>query len=149
MVNVSSFITDVLSFIKSDLSSNITDPISSKRDSNSRFIATSYPEINVEYPMITIKVTNQEASRAGMQTTAMDVFVTLELRIWAKDQKTKDSLFTDVYDRLRQIQFIASGSIENDIHDFALLSANEVDEPGKGGIKSRIGQFQYKFFNVN
>ncbi len=115
----------------------------------SRFVMTSYPQREVKYPIITLKITNQEASRAGMQTTAMDVTITLEVRIWARNEKEKDTLFTDVYDRLRSIQFTTDGSTDNDLHDFQLLSATEVDEAGQRGIKSRIGVFQYRFFNVN
>jgi len=147
-LSVSTFVRDVLFFIKDDLLGNVTDPISAKRGNSSKFVMTSFPEREVKYPLITIKMTNQEATRAGMQTTAMDVVITLEIRIWARNQKEKDELFTDVYDRLRNIQFTDSGSIDNNLHDFQLLSAVEVDEEGEKGIKSRIGQFQYKFFNV-
>jgi len=127
----------------------VTDPISTKRGNSSKFVMTSYPEREVKYPLITIKLLNQEANRAGMQTTAMDVRITLEVRIWARNQKEKDTLFTDVYDRLRQIQFTAStGSIANNLHDFTLLSAVELDEEGERGIKSRIGQFAYTFWNT-
>jgi hypothetical protein len=95
-----------------------------------------------------LRIINQEGIRAGMQTTTMDVTITLEVRVWGRNQKEKDELFTDVYERLRTIQFSSGlGSVDNNLHDFALLSAIEVDEPGERGIKSRIGQFQYRFFN--
>lgn len=116
---------------------------------SSKFVMTSYPQREVKYPLITVKMTNQEANRAGMQTTAMDVLVTLEVRIWARNQKEKDTLATAVYDRLRSIQFTSSGSINNDLHSFNLNSMNEVDEDGARGIKSRILEVQYKFFNIN
>ena len=149
MVEVTTFIRDILFFIKDDLASNITDPHAGKRKGTSAFVMTSYPQRAVEYPVITIRMTNQIANRSGMQTTAMDVTVELEIRVWARNQKEKDNLFTDVYDRLRSIQFTAStGSIANNLHDFTLSSAVEVDEEGERGIKSRIGQFQYRFFNI-
>ena len=149
MVSINKFIREVLFFLKEELNDHILDPISNKRDKNSKFVMTSYPQRAVNYPLITIKLTNQEASRAGMQTTAMDVVITLEVRIWARNEAEKDDLFTEVYDRLRTIQFTVNGSTENDLHDFNLLSAVEVDEDGERGIKSRIGQFQYKFFNLS
>lgn len=148
MATVATFIRDVLFFIKNDLISNITDPITSKRATSSKFVMTSYPERPVEYPLITIKLLNQTATRAGMQTIAMDVTIELEVRVWARNQKEKDELFTKVYDRLRNIQFSTGGSIANDLHDFTLTSGIEIDEDGKGGIKSRIGQFRYRFFNI-
>ncbi len=148
-VEIATFIRDVLSFIKTDLLANITDPISSKRHATSKFVMTSYPQRKVQYPLITLKVTNQEGVRAGMQTTTMDVRVTLEIRIWATNEKQKDDLATKVYNRLRSIQFIGSGSTANELHDFTLFSMNELDEPGEQGIKSRILQIGYTFWNVN
>lgn len=149
MVEASTLIRDALLFIAEDLSNNITDPILSKRKKKSKFIATSFPEVEVQYPMITIKQTNLESTRAGMQTDRMDVTSTFEIRIWARAQQEKDKLFNDCYDRLREIQFTANvGSIANHLHSFQLLSAVEIDEPGEGGIKSRIAQVQYRFYNV-
>ena len=94
-------------------------------------------------------MTNQEAIKSGMQTTSMDVLITLEIRVWARNQKEKDTLATDVYVRLKNIQFTTDGSNDNDLHDFKLLSMNEIDEEGQGTPKSRILQIQYKFFNVS
>ncbi len=147
-VEVNTFIRDTLFFIKNSLIGSITDPISSKRGSSSAFIMTSYPQREVKYPIITIKLLNYEATRAGMQTTAMDIIVFLEIRVWATNEKEKDELFNDVYARLRSIQFAGSGSVANNLHDFAMLSAVEVNEEGERGIKSRIGEFSYTFWNV-
>ena len=148
VISSANFIADVLYFIKNDLSNNITDPITSTRTSNSRWVATSYPQSNVQYPMITIKMTNQKGKRAGMQTEAMDVEITLEIRVWARNQKEKDDLANKVYKRLRDIQFTASGSENNYLHDFGLLSAIEIDEEGEGTPKSRVLQIKYKFYDI-
>lgn len=146
---MSTFIADVLYFIKTDLLANITDPNSASRPSKSSFVMTSYPKKQVVYPMITLKVPNRDSTRAGMQTVAMDITVQIEVRVWARNEKDKDGLTDQVYDRLRNIQFTASGSIDNNLHDFAELSNVEVEEDGELGIKSRILTVQYKFFNVN
>lgn len=139
---------DVLFFIKNDLNSNITDPISN-RASNSAFVMTSFPERNVVYPVIVITLTNQEETRAGMQTTAMDIDMFIEVRVWSKSVTQSDKLMQDIAERLRDIQFISNGSTDSDFHDFSILSNLRVDEPGKGGVKSRIMQVNYRFFNVN
>ena len=137
MTEKSTLIADILYFIKNDLQTNITDV--------SNRVYTSYPQRQVIYPMITIKIPNIEAFRAGMQTTAQDIVVTLEIRIWARNEKEKDTIYTDVLNRLANIQFISSGSIDNEIHDFNVISSVEVDEEGKAP-KSRILQCVYKFF---
>jgi hypothetical protein len=149
MVTSNDLIADVLYFIKNDLKSNVTDPIASNREANSSWVMTSYPKRKVNYPMVTIKNINNEANRAGMQTEAMNFTITLEVRIWARNQKEKDYLANQIYKRLRDIQFTAStGSVANNLHDFQLLSAVEVDETGEGTPKSRVLQVRYKFYNI-
>lgn len=136
---------DLLNFLKTDLTSNIDDPIANR--GKSHFIMTSYPQRPVKYPIITIKIINLEAPRAGMQTTALDIKMTIEIRIWARNEKEKDDLYTAIFNRLGNIQFIDNGSINNDFHDFNILSSVEIDEPGESGIKSRILQIRYSFYN--
>ena len=143
---------DVLFFIKDDLTGQITDPISSDRSSKSNFIMTSYPVRPVQYPIITIKCINVEAVRAGMQTTAQDITLSIEIRVWARNQREKDEIFTEIFNRLSDIQFTATtGSVANDFHDLFIGSAIEIDEPGESGaqaIKSRVLSMEYKFYNL-
>ncbi len=147
MVESATFIRDVLFFVKNELL-NISDPLTG-RSTQSRFVMTSYPQRLVQYPLITIKLTHQEAAPAGMQVNAMDVLVNIEVRIWGRNQKEKDELANDCYKRLRDVQFTATtGSIAKSLHDFRLLSSTELDEPGEDQPKSRILNIQYKFFNV-
>jgi len=140
---------DLLLFLKEIISNNITDPISGSRGKTSSFVMTSYPEREVKYPLITLEITNVEQNRAGMQTTAMDVNLIIELRIWSKSITQSDKLTEQVLDMLADKQFSAgSGSIDNDFHDFNIGSVIRVDEPGKGATKSRIIQLNYKFYNL-
>lgn len=142
----STLIRDILFFIKNDLSSNVTDPISSTRTAKSNLVMTSYPQRPVEYPLITIKIPNIEAVRVGMQSTVLDMIVPVEIRVWARNEREKDEASEEIIDRLASIQHISSGSVDNDIHDFQILSSTEVDEPGQKGIKSRVIVAQYSFF---
>jgi len=110
---------------------------------------TSYPQRETKYPLITIKCTNFEGPRSGMQTTAQDIKLTIELRIWARNEKEKDTLFMAVQNALDSAQFTAStGSVANDFHNFNVISGIEIDEPGEQGIKSRILQLRYEFYNI-
>ena len=146
MVSRSTLIADVLFFLKDAISSNVSDPLGS-RSGTAQFVNTSYPERNVVYPIVTIKVQNLEAARVGLQTDTMDFIITVEIRVWARNQKEKDSIYQDILEHLASTQYSGSGSIENDLHDFTILSSVEVDEPGKGGIKSRIMECQYAYFD--
>jgi hypothetical protein len=147
MASKDTLLRDILYFLKNDLSANITDPLN--RTNGIGFIMTSYPQRNVKYPVITIKCTNLKAPRSGMQTTLQDITITIEIRIWARNEKEKDTLFNQVMSRLTNIQFTAStGSVANDFHNFDILSGIEIDEEGDGGIKSRILQIKYNFYNL-
>ena len=145
-VEESTFVRDILFFIKNDLASNITDPISGSRKSASKFVMTSYPQRETQYPLITIKVPNYSATRAGMQIDAMDMQITVEVRIWARNIKERDTLFTDVFNRLRNIQFTANGSVDSNLHDFNVPSAVEVDEET---VKSKVIEMTYNFYNFS
>jgi len=148
VVESATFVRDVLFFIKDDLTTGVDDPLTG-RTTQSNFIMTSYPQRLVEYPLITIKLLNYDATRAGMQTKAMDVTLAIEVRVWGRNQKEKDELANNCYKRLRDIQFTAStGSIANNLHNFTLLSATELDEPGEDQPKSRILNIQYNFYDV-
>jgi len=148
MVNSQTFVRDTLYFIKTDLLANITDPISASRPSNSKFILTEYPQRIAVYPIITIKIPNYVANRAGMQVTNMDMQMTIEVRIWARNVKERDTLFTDVLNRLKDIQFTASGSTKAELHDFNMPSAVEINEEGDQGIKSKVMEIIYNFYNI-
>lgn len=139
-------LSDLLGFLKDLISTNITDPISATR--NSKFVMTSYPEREVKYPLITLQITDINESRAGMQSTAMDIGLVVEVRIWTKSVGQSDKLAQNVLDLLADNQFVVNGSIDNDFHDFNIGSVIRVDDPGKGGTKSRIIQLNYSFYNV-
>ena len=148
-VESNTFIRDILFFVKNTLTNGVTDPITSTRTNNSNFVMTSYPHRLVEYPIITVKLTNFNADSSGMNTNMMDVTINVEVRVWARNQKEKDELANDSYKVLRDIQFTATtGSLANFLYNFTLLSATEVDEEGENQPKSRILSIQYKFFNA-
>lgn len=138
---------DLLYFLKSDLAANITDPISASRNSDSQFVMTTFPHKFVEYPLITVKIVNLEAARAGMQTDRMDINMIVEIRIWCKSQTQRDKLVQAIIDRLADIQFTTSGSVDSDFHDFAVLSCVDIDE-AEIKVFSKVLQVQYRFFGA-
>jgi hypothetical protein len=144
-VESSTFVRDILFYIKNDLSSNVTDPIAGSRPVNSKWVMTSYPQREAIYPLITLKVVNYEAKRAGMQTAAMDMSINMEIRIWARNTKERDELFTLVLRRLQSTQFSSSGSVDNNLHNFNLSSAVEIDEED---VKSKVIEVTYSFYEL-
>jgi hypothetical protein len=146
MASRTTLIRDLLFFLKNTISQNIEDPISSSRPPKSAFVLTSYPSRPPAYPIITLKVTNLEARRVGLATNDANITLSVEIRIWARNELEKDAIYTQLLDTLFNEQYSSNGSINNDFHDFNVTSSVEVDEPGDVGIKSRIMQCYYRFF---
>jgi len=139
-VTKENIIHDVIFFIKDDLDGQVTDPISSTRSAKSSFIMTSYPVKEAQYPLITIKITNFTAIRAGMQTTAQDITLPFEIRVWARNEIEKDRIAQQILSRLADIQFTVDGSTDSNLHDLTITSAVEIDEPGEIGGKGELNR---------
>ena len=149
MVNSSSILSGTVLFIRNVLRTNITDPITSTRPSGQKFVMTSYPKRTTKYPIITVRGKVNGDRKLGQQSEKALVDLAIEVRVWGRNQKEKDELANNCYKRLRDIQFTAStGSIANNLHNFTLLSATELDEPGEDQPKSRILNIQYNFYDV-
>lgn len=145
------FVKDIFEFLKTDLLNNVEDPLAVNgiRASDSDFVLTAYPKKQVQYPIITLKITNMTAQRAGMQTTAIDTKVRLEIRIWARNTKERDTIFQDVLNRLKNIQFTTTGSAITGLHDFNMLSAIEINEEGDNTPKCKLVTVEYTYYNPN
>jgi len=148
-VESGTFIRDILFFVKDSLTTGVTDPISGTRNKSSKFIMTSYPNRLTNYPLITIKLTNYSGTSAGMQTNAMDITASIEVRAWGRNQKEKDELANNCFIILRDLQFTDNtGSVANYLYNFKFISAIEMDEEGDNQPKSRILNIQYNFYNI-
>lgn len=145
-VNTTTFITDIILNVRNDLAANITDPESSTRPTNQKFVMTSYPQRGVMYPLITVKKMNVKLPyRLGMQSNLHLATVPLEIRVWARNVKEKDNLTQLVINRLRGIQLTVGGSIVSNMLSFEIPNVTDVDEEGEAGIKSSVISTQYKF----
>lgn len=142
-VQSATILRDVTYFIKNYLSTVLTDPISSSRASGEAFIMTSYPTRPVRYPLITIKDLNSQViQRLGFQSQATYNSVTMEVRVWGRNVKERDSLADSIFQLLKDNQIGANGTSQSmDLHDFKLVSSVNLDDPD--GAKSKIMTFGY------
>ena len=146
MVNSSTYLKDTILFIRNDLRTNITDPISSTRPAKQSFVMTSYPQKAVRYPLITVKdINSSDIQRLGMQSELHYIKIELEVRVWARDIQERDELTEDVLNRMRSNQFGSGSANEDNLHDFLILSTLNIDEPGDQGIHSKIMTIQFTF----
>jgi len=105
-ISSTTFIKDIILFLRNDLRTNITDPLSR----GSGFVMTSYPEVDVRYPIITLKAVDIDTRSLGMASEQQWATLMVEIRVWARNEKEKDGLTSLVVDRLRQIQYGANGT---------------------------------------
>lgn len=145
-ISTDTFLSDITIQLKKDLNENIDDPIYSSRPKDSSFVMTSYPRRAAVYPLITIINKDMNVPRRlgfGSQTHFAEL--TFEIRIWARNQIEKDTLFQNVTNRLRQIQNITGGTINAGLCHFQITNSLNVDEEGDSGIKSKILTVSYKY----
>jgi|SRR3990167_496114 len=145
-VATATFLSDCTIFLRDDILNNVTDPISSIRPTGENFVMTSYPRRPVHYPLITIQNINiVETASLGFRTPHHLIELPLEIRIWARNVKERDELSQDALNRLRNIQFTATGTVFANLFNFSVNSAVNVDEEGEAGIKSKVIEVQYSF----
>lgn len=143
-VRSATFLADTVNLIRSNLVSNITDPISSKRPASQRFVYTSYPKNYVTYPIITVTDRGiAQPQRLGMGSQVTAININIEIRIWARNVKERDELFGSIYDYLRTNQITGDDYVEANLTNFNLTSAVNVDEIGEEGIKSKVMEVTY------
>jgi hypothetical protein len=143
VISSSTMISDSVLFIRDLLKANILDPLDGKRSLSSKFIVTSYPLSKVEYPIISVKHSNFNATPMGQASDQQLVRLDFEVRVWARNVKERDELSQEVYDLLRTKQFtVITGTITNELLDFNITSAVDVDE---ATVKSKVIMARYMF----
>ncbi len=142
-VSPATMVADTVNFIRSNLDSNITDPIASNRPSSDRFVRTSYPIKAVNYPVITVVDTGtSQIARLGMQSEETSVRIPVEIRVWARNVKERDTIADEIYNYLRTNQFSDDDITGANLHDFTMSSTTNISEPN---VKSKIMEVSYFF----
>jgi hypothetical protein len=140
-INTSTFLSDIILFLRDSLRLTMIDPL----DRTEGFIFTSYPKTNVQYPIITIKNTGLKTTKLGIGSEVNLIDLNIEIRIWARNSKENDILTQDIINELRQLQYGTNSTTENEIFGFTLLSSNPIVETeGDNTIHSKVLTFNYK-----
>lgn len=147
VVNSATFISDTVKYIRDVLRSNITDPISASRPSNSGFVMTSYPRKEVVYPIVTIVLRDMSSVPLGQGSESEKLDGGIEIRVWGRDVVERDTISEEIIDYLRDNKLtVTTGSADNEIHDLTCRSATQVDDPGEEGPRSMV--MNYTFFTI-
>jgi len=143
-INSSTVTTDLIILIRDKLLGNITDPIS--RVSNEKFVMTSYPKNAVTYPIITVTDTGStQEGKLGMGSQGTIMRLGVEIRVWARNVKERDTIFDEVYDYLRTNQLEGDDLTAANLHDFTMNSVVNVPEKD---IQSKVGEFTWLYLCI-
>lgn len=145
VISSDTFIKDATLAIRAIISSGVTDPISSRRSSDSHFVVTAYPESVAEFPLISIMDTNITTTRLGIASEMQWAKIPFEIRVWARNQTEKDLLTQQTLKTLRTNQYTATstGTVDIGLYGYDVDNTTDVNEPGKNGIKSKIITINY------
>lgn len=137
------FISDTVIFIRNLLRTSVTDPLG--RSNGIGFVMTAYPKRKVQYPIITVKQTNAVTAKLGMQSEVHDATISLEVRVWGRKSAEADNLIAKVIDVLRDAQYSAAGTDNEEIFGFTVTSLNDiVENEGDNSIHSKIMGVVYR-----
>jgi len=149
MVSSATLLSEVILFVRDRLRANITDPISTERPSGEKFVMTAYPRRDVSYPIITVRGEVTDETKLGQQSEASQIKLAIEVRIWARNEKEKNNLHDEIYEFMRTNQYptgTSNTSTNENLFDFGLDFAKDLDDPGEEGVKSKLTQYRFGFF---
>lgn len=139
----STYVSDSVLFVRDKLRAGVTDPLS-RSGSGTEWIFSAFPDKNPVYPIITVRKTGGGASqRLGHQSQGQWCPVQIEVRVWARTVKERDTLAQAVHNLLRTVQLGTNSTDEYEMFDFGLNSSVPVDEPGENGIHSEVMECVY------
>lgn len=141
-VNTSTFVSDIILFLKTYLTTNLTDPLSRTAGS---YVLTAYPKRETQYPIVTIKNIGMNTRRLGIGSETIWVNFNVEIRAWARNAKECDTMSQDIINALRQAQYGTGGSVDNNLYGFDLQSTNSITEDNgeQNMIHSKVMNFKY------
>lgn len=148
MVSTDTILSGSIIYIRDQLRTNITDPLS--RTNGVGFVMTAYPKRKTDFPVITVRKQNFDfGERLGMQTEAFYATVMLEIRIFARNEKERDNLSEQVMTYLNSNQFpytTSNTSTQVDLHDFRVVNCVNIDEmTSEGGVLTSSISVTYRF----
>ena len=150
MVTSATFISDTVKWLRDSLSGSITDPISTARVGNERFVMSSYPRRKCKYPILTVRCMGAPINRnLGIGSEIHSAEMQMQVRVWARNEVERDALTQQVENFLRTNQYPASTtntSANQDLWNMDITSTTPVDETGQEGIKRQVIMIMYDFF---
>ena len=137
----STIIADVITKLKTLLTTNLTTGT----------VYTSYPEKNVDYPIVTIAHSGFRDEYGSIGTEYKIVYVNVRIEVWSMSTKERDEIWDDIYDELRTHYKTADGSGDSvtniSLFDMLVMSCLDIDIPReRGHLHKKVSEIQFSFY---
>jgi len=150
-VAAATIIHDTVTKIRDFLQNNLTDPKS--RSDPPGWVFTSYPERDVQYPIVTVTHNGSRDEHISLGTEYKQNYIVLRIEVWAKDTKQRDEIWDDIYDELRHHYTTPDANGDSitglGLFDMVVLMAVDVDTEaprGRGHIHRKVADIQFTYW---
>ena len=145
---------DLTLWARDVISGSVADPLADRQrqsldpGSNSRFVMTSFPQRAIAYPYVTVTHVTTNDEHLGMSSEDSLSRSVLQVDVWAKQVSHRDGIAGSVANAIRLTQLDTTGGLASGLFGIRLISARNLDEPGKTGIHRKSMDFQVSFINT-
>ena len=146
-ITTAEFIQNIVTFIRDTLRTNLCDPLINTPNTSrqGKYVMTSYPKRQTQYPLVTVKLTGADTEKMGMSSEIHFCTVSIEVRAWSRNSKESDDMAQDVINTLRQFQYGTNSTDDEEIFGYRVVSVNPVvEELNDATIHSKVMTFEYK-----
>ena len=140
-VNRSAIIKQSTLIVRDLLLNSITDPLTG-RSGNSKFIATAWPERDVQYPVITVEQQGYSTVPAGTSSNETIATIGFEINVWSRSTRERDELTGSVIAVIEQNQTVTQAS---GLFDMDFINITSIDEEGKAGVHRKVIELNYLY----
>lgn len=151
-VRSTNILEDTVTKIATFLRNNVTDPIAATR-AQTRWVFTSYPERNIEYPIVTITQAAERDEHISIGSEYKAAYITLRIEVWSHFTDERDQVWDDIYDEFRTHYTTADANGDKitglGLHDMIITNCLDIDTEaptGKGHIHRKIATIQFTYY---
>lgn len=145
-VSTTAIIGNIVTKLALFLQNNLTNP-----HTTGNWVFTNYPELNVDYPIVTIAHSGFRDEYGSIGSEAKIVYATVRIEVWSMSTKERDEIWDDIYDELRTHYMTADTSGDSvtgiNLFDMLVMSCLDIDIPReRGHLHKKVSEIQFSFY---
>lgn len=140
-ISASNQFREMENIVRDDFSGSIVDPLG-RSGEGSGFVMTSFPERDVVYPVIIIKLEGVDNTYTGLSSVDGVQDFSLIIKVYGRSVKERDGLADQVVSRIN-VTRILSFAGNNFIFGVNIVQVFDMDEEGKGGVHVKVLESEF------